>query len=207
MPTRTTPAHTLPGRIMHWIAAFAIFCMILSGWQIYNASPILPFVFPTWMTLGGWLGGGIAWHLSALWLLIADGLAYLLYGMLSGHFRRDFLPVGPRAVFRDLVEALTLRLHHRLGAYNAVQRVLYIGVILVIIFAVLTGVSIWKPVQLSWLTAAFGGYDVARKVHFALMCLIVAFLLIHLALVLLFPRTLVSMIVGLRRDSAEESGS
>ncbi len=88
------PAHPWPVRVMHWIAAYAILCMILSGWQIYNASPILPFVFPEWMTLGGWLGGGIAWHLSALWLLLVDGLAYLVYGFASGHFRRDFLPVG-----------------------------------------------------------------------------------------------------------------
>jgi thiosulfate reductase cytochrome b subunit len=157
------------------------------------------------MTLGGWLGGGIAWHLSALWLLLADGLAYLVYGFASGHFRRDFLPVGPRAVVRDLFDAVRLHLHHRLGVYNAVQRLLYIGVIFVVIFTMLTGLSIWKPVQLSWLTDFFGGYDTAREIHFAMMSLIVAFLLIHLALVLLFPRTLVSMVFGLRRESAEES--
>lgn len=189
---------------MHWIAAFAILCMILSGWQIYDASPILPFVFPEWMTLGGWLGGGIAWHLSAMWLLIVDGLVYLTYGVLSGHFRRDFLPVGPRTVGRDLAQALTLRLHHRLGEYNAVQRLLYIGLILVVILTVLTGASIWKPVQLSWLTNLFGGYDTARVIHFTMMSLILAFLLVHLALVALFPRTLAAMVIGLRRDSASE---
>src|SRR5712671_6835132 len=85
-------AHSLPIRIMHWIGAIAVICMILSGWQIYNASPLLPFTFPRWMTLGAWLGGGIAWHLSAMWVLFADGLAYLAYGILSGHFRRDILP-------------------------------------------------------------------------------------------------------------------
>ena len=58
--TKPGPIHPLIVRLMHWIGAFAIICMILSGWQIYNASPILPFVFPRWMTLGGWLGGGIA---------------------------------------------------------------------------------------------------------------------------------------------------
>ena len=71
-------AHSLPVRIMHWIGATAVICMILSGWQIYNASPLLPFTFPRWMTLGGWLGGGIAWHLSAMWVLFADGFAYRL---------------------------------------------------------------------------------------------------------------------------------
>lgn len=205
MPTGSRPAHPLPIRIMHWIAAFAIICMILSGWQIYNASPLLPFTFPAWTTLGGWLAGGIAWHLAALWLLLADGLVYLVYGFLSGHFRRDFLPVGPRAVFRDLVDALRLRLHHRLGVYNAVQRLLYICVIVVIIFAVLTGFSIWKPVQLSWLTALFGGYDTARATHFVMMTLIVAFLVVHLVLVALFPRTLIAMFLGSSRESAEET--
>lgn len=200
MQAKPTPAHPLIVRVMHWIGAFAILCMILSGWQIYNASPILPFVFPRWMTLGGWLAGGIAWHLSAMWLLVADGLAYLVYGIASGHFRRDFLPIGPRAVGHDLIQALRLHLDHRLGHYNAVQRLLYVGVIVVVMLTVLTGVSIWKPVQLGWLTDLFGGYDLARRIHFALMSLIVGFLLVHLALVVLFPRTLISMLVGLRRD-------
>jgi thiosulfate reductase cytochrome b subunit len=205
MQAKPTPAHALIVRVMHWIGAFAILCMILSGWQIYNASPILPFVFPRWMTLGGWLAGGIAWHLSAMWLLVADGLAYLVYGIVSGHFRRDFLPIGPRAVGHDFILALGLHLDHRLGHYNAVQRLLYVGVIVVAILTVLTGVSIWKPVQLGWLTDLFGGYDFARGIHFALMSLIVGFLLVHLSLVALFPRTLVSMFVGLRRDNSADA--
>jgi thiosulfate reductase cytochrome b subunit len=205
MQAKSRPAHPFIVRVMHWIAALAIICMILSGWQIYNASPILPFMFPRWMTLGGWLAGGIAWHLSAMWLLVADGLAYLAYGIASGHFRRDFLPIGPRAVAHDLIQALRLRLNHRLGDYNAVQRLLYAGVIIVVILTVLTGVSIWKPVQLGWLTDLFGGYDIARCIHFALMTLIVGFLLVHLSLVALFPRTFISMLVGLRRDSGAKT--
>ena len=198
------PAHPLAIRIMHWIGAYAILCMILSGWQIYNASPILPFDFPAWMTLGGWLGGGIAWHLAAMWLLLADGLAYVIYGFASGHFRRDFLPIGPRAVGRDFLQALRLRLDHHLGHYNAVQRLFYAGIVVVVMLTMLTGLSIWKPVQLAWLTDLFGGYDIARQVHFAMMCLIVTFLLVHLSLVALFPKTLLSMLVGLRGDNSAE---
>jgi thiosulfate reductase cytochrome b subunit len=201
MQAKARSSHALIVRVMHWIGAFAIFCMILSGGQIYNASPILPFVIPEWMTLGGWLGGGIAWHLSAMWLLVADGLAYLIYGIASGHFRRDFRPIGPRAIGQDLAQALRLRLKHRLGHYNAVQRLLYVGVISVVILTVLTGAAIWKPVQLYWLTDLFGGYDIARWIHFAFMILIVSFLLVHLSLVVLFPRTLVAMSVGLHADS------
>jgi thiosulfate reductase cytochrome b subunit len=205
MQTKSRSAHPLIVRVMHWIGAFAIICMILSGWQIYNASPILPFVFPQWMALGGWLAGGIAWHLSAMWVLVADGLAYLVYGIASGHFRRDFLPIGPRTVGHDLIQALRLRLGHRLGEYNAVQRLLYVGVIVVVILTVLTGLSIWKPVQLGWLTDLFGGYDIARCIHFALMSLIVGFLLVHLSLVAFFPRTLISMLVGLGRDGSADT--
>jgi thiosulfate reductase cytochrome b subunit len=201
-------AHPLPVRIMHWIGAAAVICMILSGWQIYNASPLVPFTFPRWMTLGGWLGGGIAWHLSAMWVLFADGLAYLAYGILSGHFRRDILPPRPKIIIRDLNDALQFRLVHQLGSYNGVQRLLYMGVIIVICLTVLTGLSIWKPVQLGWLTGLFGGYSVARTIHLIMMALIVGFLIIHLALVILFPRTLISMLAPVRSepDNAPRGG-
>ena len=207
-PRRNYLAHSLPIRIMHWIGAAAVICMILSGWEIYNASPLLPFTFPRWMTLGGWLGGGIAWHLSAMWVLFADGLAYLAYGILSGHFRREILPPRPKIILRDLDDALQFRLGHQLGSYNGVQRLLYMGVIIVICLAVVTGLSIWKPVQLGWLTGLFGGYPVARTIHLTMMALIVGFLIIHLALVILFPRTLVSMLAPVRSelDSAPREG-
>lgn len=195
------PAHPLPVRILHWIGAAAVIGMILSGWAIYNASPSLPFTFPRWMTLGGWLAGGIAWHLSAMWVLFADGLAYLAYGAVSGHFRRDLRPVGPRSVLRDLGAAVRFRLGHRLGHYNAVQRLLYSGVIVVICLSVATGLAIWKPVQLGWLTGLFGGYPVARGIHLAMMGAIVGFLVVHLALVALFPRTLVAMLAPLPADA------
>ncbi len=185
---------------MHWIGAYAVFCMILSGWQIYNASPILPFSIPNWMTLGGWLGGAIAWHLAAMWLLVVDGLCYLAYGLASGHFRRDMLPIGPRVVARDFIAAVRFKLVHRLGHYNAVQRAMYLGVMAVTVLTVLTGLSIWKPIQLSWLTDLFGGYETARVIHFTLMTLIVGFVIVHIALVALFPGTLVSMTVGRPRQ-------
>jgi thiosulfate reductase cytochrome b subunit len=197
---RSYLGHSLPIRIMHWIGAAAVICMILSGWAIYNASPLLPFTFPRWMTLGGWLAGGIAWHLSAMWVLFADGLAYLGYGIVSGHFRWDILPPRPKIILRDFVDALQFRLAHQLGHYNGVQRLLYMGVIIVICLQVVTGLSIWKPVQLGWLTSLFGGYPVARTIHLTMMALIVGFLIIHLALVALFPRTLVSMLAPLRSE-------
>lgn len=198
---RNPPAHPLPVRIMHWIGATAVICMILSGWAIYNASPSLSFSFPASLTLGGWLAAGIAWHLSAMWVLFADGVAYLGYAILSGHFRRDIQPVGRKALLRNLGGALRLRLGHRLGHYNAVQRLLYTGVLVVICLSVVTGLAIWKPVQLGWLTALFGDYPMARHIHLAMMALIVGFLVIHLVLAALFPRTLMSMLVPLQAES------
>jgi thiosulfate reductase cytochrome b subunit len=197
------PAHPLPIRIMHWIGATSIICMMLSGWAIYNASPDLPFTFPHWMTLGGWLAGGIAWHISVMWVLFADGVAYLLYGSVNGHFRQDIRSQGPRALVRDLIAALTGQLDHRLGHYNAVQRLLYTGVIVVICLAVATGLSIWKPVQFSWLTDLFGGYPVARGIHLATMICIALFILVHLVLVVIFPRTLVVMVAGTPAEPEE----
>ena len=192
----TTRAHPAIVRITHWVGAAAMIVMILSGWAIYNASPILPFVIPPAYTLGGWLAAGIAWHIAAMWVLMADGLVYLVWGVASGHFRRDFLPVRPGAVLRDFGAALTLRLRHRRGHYNAVQRLLYWLVMAAGVAAVLSGLAIWKPVQLGALTWALGGYDTARVIHFALMCSIVAFLVVHVVLVALVPSTLVAMITG-----------
>ncbi|MCQ8239736.1 cytochrome b/b6 domain-containing protein [Rhizosaccharibacter radicis] len=201
--SRAERVHSPVVRLTHWIAAASMLCMIGSGWQIYNASPILPFTFPHWATLGGWLGGALLWHFAAMWALTAAGLIYLVHGFLGGHFRRDMAVPGPRAVLRDLSSALRFRLAHHDGEYNAVQRLLYAGVLLVAVLMVLTGLSIWKPVQLGWLCWLFGGYDIARRVHFALMTLIVGFLVVHLALVAIVPSTLVGMITGgHRRPSA-----
>jgi thiosulfate reductase cytochrome b subunit len=203
--TLRRPAHPLPIRIMHWIGAISVLCMMLSGWAIYNASPSLPFTFPRWMTLGGWLAGGIAWHITVMWALFADGVAYLLYGFLSGHFRRDLRPLGLRAAIVDLVAALTGRLGHRLGHYNAVQRLLYVGVILLICCSVTTGLSIWKPVQLGWLTDLFGGYPFARSIHLAAMIGIALFVVVHLTLVVIFPRTLIAMLAGKAAEPEERA--
>jgi thiosulfate reductase cytochrome b subunit len=196
---QTIAVHPLLVRLTHWINAFAIVCMVMSGWGIYNASPLFAFRFPAWAILGGWLGGAIAWHLAALWLLVANGLIYVFYGFAARHFSRRFLPISPRQIRVDITAALRFRLAHRVGEYNAVQRLFYAGVLLLLVLVVLSGFSIWKPVQLHWLTSLFGGYDIARRVHFVAMAGIVAFVVVHLALVALVPRTLPSMITGRAR--------
>jgi thiosulfate reductase cytochrome b subunit len=195
----TASTHPVILRCTHWIGAAAMITMILSGWAIYNAAPLLPFIFPPGLTLGGWLGAGIAWHISAMWVLMADGLVYLAWGFASGHFGRAFLPITATGVLHDTLDALNFRLKHDLDRYNAVQRLLYVLVVAAGVLLVLTGLSIWKPVQLGGLTWCFGGYDIARRIHFTLMCCIVAFLAIHVTLVALVPRTLRAMVLGRAR--------
>jgi len=184
-------------RIVHWINAVAMIVMIMSGWQIYNASPLFSFTFSHSITLGGWLGGGLLWHFAAMWVLMVNGLVYLLVGLSSGRFRKKLLPLTPAGVIADTKAALTGKLSHDdLATYNYVQKLLYAGIIIVGIVIVLSGLSIWKPVQLQWLTALFGGYDAARYVHFACMAAIVAFLVVHVVLALLVPKSLRAMITG-----------
>jgi thiosulfate reductase cytochrome b subunit len=184
-------------RIMHWVNAVAIVLMITSGWRVYNASPLFPFVFPREITLGGWLGGALLWHFAAMWLLMVNGLIYLIVGIATGRFRKKLLPITSSGLIADTKAALTFRLSHEdLTRYNHVQRLLYAGIIVVGIIIVLSGLSIWKPVQLQYLTALFGGYDIARYVHFFCMAAIVAFLVIHVALAFLVPRSLRAMIIG-----------
>jgi thiosulfate reductase cytochrome b subunit len=184
-------------RVTHWINALAILVMIGSGWQIYNASPLFPFTFPRSITLGGWLAGALLWHFAAMWVLVINGIVYITLGLVTGRFRRKLLPIYPSEVIATVKAALTGRLaHDDLSVYNAVQRLLYLGVILAGVLAVLTGLSIWKPVQLQALTALFGGYDAARYVHFIAMSLIVGFLVIHVLLAVLVPKSLRAMITG-----------
>ena len=184
-------------RALHWTNAFAMVLMIMSGWQIYNASPLFGFTFPRDYTLGGWLGGGLLWHFAAMWLLMVNGLIYLAVGLATGRFRKKLLPITPAGVISDTRAALTDKLSHEdLSKYNQVQKLLYAGVIVLGILIVLSGLAIWKPVQLQYLTALFGGYDAARYVHFFCMAGIVAFMVVHVALALLVPKSLRAMVIG-----------
>lgn len=184
-------------RVCHWINAIAILVMIGSGWQIYDASPLFDFTFPRPIALGNWLAGALLWHFAAMWVLVVNGIVYVVLGIVSGRFRQKLLPIRPGEVIADARAALTFRLKHDdLSRYNAVQKLLYTGVILAGIVVVLSGLSIWKPVQFQELTALFGGYDTARYVHFFAMSAIVGFLVVHVALALIVPKSLRAMITG-----------
>jgi thiosulfate reductase cytochrome b subunit len=196
-PSPSLVIHPVWVRITHWINALAMLVMIGSGWEIYNASPLFPFRYPSSITLGGWLAGALLWHFAAMWVLAINGLVYVALGLATGRFRRKLLPITPGGVLADTRAALALKLSHDdLSKYNSVQRLLYAGIILVAVLIVLSGLAIWKPIQLQWLTALFGGYDAARYVHFFCMAAIVGFLVIHVLLALIVPKSLRAMVTG-----------
>jgi thiosulfate reductase cytochrome b subunit len=194
----TRRLHPLPLRIMHWINAVAIFTMIGSGWKIYNDDVIFSFLrFPDSIVIGKWAQYGLEWHFFGMWIFVLNGLAYLSYGIATGRFRRKLFPISFREVFVTIGEALRFRLRHDdLTHYNAVQKVLYLGVIVVGILIVLSGLSLWKPVQFSELAGLFGSFQNIRLVHFFCMAAIVVFIVVHVTLALLVPQSFVAMITG-----------
>lgn len=197
MANDTGLVHPLWVRITHWINACAVVILVMSGWRIYNASPFFGFVIPGQATLGGWLGGAILWHFAAMWVLVGNGLLYLVCNLISGRLQRKFFPLSPRALWADLLAAGRGKLSHaELSQYNMVQRAAYLFVMLDSVLLVLSGLVLWKSVQYPILRELLGGYEAARRVHFVAMSGLVVFVGIHLGMVALVPRTLLAMIRG-----------
>ncbi|MBF8177960.1 cytochrome b/b6 domain-containing protein [Herminiimonas contaminans] len=197
MATNTLTIH--PGwlRATHWINAIAVFLLISSGWRIYNASPFFDFSFPAGLTLGGWLGGALQWHFFAMWLLFVNGVLYLTINILSGRMRRQFFPISPRAFLRDMAAALKGKLAHAdIRQYNTVQKCAYLFVVADLVLLVLSGLVLWKSVQFPLLRELLGGYEAARRVHFFAMSALFGFVVVHLVMVALVPRTLLAMLRG-----------
>jgi thiosulfate reductase cytochrome b subunit len=190
--------HPLPLRIMHWINAAAVFIMIGSGWKIYNDDAIFSFLrFPDSIVIGKWAQYGLQWHFFGMWIFVLNGIAYLCYGIATGRFRRKLFPISVRELLTTVAEALRFRLHHEdLTHYNAVQKVLYLGVMLAGVLIVISGLALWKPVQFSALANLFGNFQTIRVVHFFCMSAIVAFIAVHVTLALLVPQSLVAMLTG-----------
>ena len=195
---RTRRLHPLPVRIMHWLNAIAMLVLISSGWGIYDDEVIFGWLyFPEALAIGGWAAQHLLWHFAAMWLLVVNGGFYLVYGLVTGRFREKLFPIRARELVQVVRETLRLHIAHEdLTVYNAVQKALYLVVILAGIMQVVSGLAIWKPVQFSGLTALFGSFQGARLAHFIGMAVIVGFLVVHVALALLVPRTLVAMVTG-----------
>ena len=203
MPQRSLESSSRPVihpswlRLTHWLNALAVLVMVTSGWQIYNASPIFDFRFPRSMTLGEWLGGALLWHFAAMWVLAVNGLVYLIANVASGRFLRQYFPLSARSIWGDLKAAVSGRLSHAdIRHYNAVQKFAYLFVVADLILLVISGLVVFKPVQFPLLRTLLGDYDNARVVHFLAMCGLVGFVLVHVAMALLVPRTIVAMLRG-----------
>ena len=198
---KSTRRHRLhPGglRVMHWLNALAMVLLIMSGWKIYNDEVLFGWLhFPEALTLGVWAQHGLQWHFFAMWILMVNGLIYLVYGFATGRFRRKLVPIRPAEVVAEIRKALSFKLaHDDITHYNAVQKLLYVGVILVIVLQVVTGWLLWKPVQFSEVLVLFGGFQAVRLIHFIGMAAIVGFLVVHVALALLVPKTIGAMVTG-----------
>jgi thiosulfate reductase cytochrome b subunit len=188
------PVHPLWLRITHWLNAVAVTLMVLSGWRIYDASPLFDFRFPDEITLGGWLAGALQWHFAAMWLLFFNGLLYLVLNVASGRARRRLLPVTPKAVLADARAALHGTLaHDDPRHYNAVQKAAYLGAVLLLVTLVASGLVLWKSVQFPLLRTVLGGYEGARLVHFFAMGGIVLFVVVHVVMALRVPQSLRTM--------------
>ncbi|HEX2219457.1 MAG TPA: cytochrome b/b6 domain-containing protein [Gemmatimonadales bacterium] len=200
-------------RLTHWLTAVLLAGMIASGLQIYGAFPRFgpredPYAlpnpwagesFPEWARLGGWLAGGLNWHFALAWPFVITGLIYLGFLAASGEWRsllfrrRDVRP----ALDMQLYYLRLRRDHPPQGKHNALQKAAYTGIVVLGAISVLTGFAIYKPVQLWWLTALFGGYELARYWHFVAVWIFVAFTLLHVVLVVLVdPASLRAMITG-----------
>jgi len=171
--------------------------MVLSGLRIYNASPIFDFLVPRELTLGGWLGGALLWHFAFMWLLVVNGLVYLTGNIVTGRLSQKFFPLRPKELLEDVLNTLRGKLSHEdLSHYNTIQKLAYLAIILDVVILVLSGLAIWKPVQFSTLSALMGGFDSARVVHFLSMTFAVFFLVVHIIMVALVPKTLLIMTRG-----------
>ena len=190
--------HPKAVRLMHWTNALAMILMIGSGWGIYDDDVIIHGLhFSETLRIGSWAAESLLWHFAAMWLLMVNGLAYLIYGLVTGRLRERLLPIRWGDVVKTVRDTLHLHVAHEdLTTYNAVQKLLYVVAILAGLSQVVTGLAIWKPVQFSWLIDLMGGFQNARVIHFLGMSVLVGFLVVHVALSLLVPSTLWAMLTG-----------
>jgi thiosulfate reductase cytochrome b subunit len=209
-----------PIRLSHWANIVLFVIMAGSGLQILAAYPLMGPVgrsygwyplqgssAPDWLRLGGWLAGSRALHFAFAWFFIGNGLIYLAYVLASGEWRHRGLSSG-----KDFGQAWRVALAYlRVGppvpiseGYNALQRVAYTVAVGLGALLVLSGLAVYKPVQLQLLAACFGGYDGARAVHLLALLALVLFSIGHVMMVALHPRTLLTMLSGGKKHVARD---
>lgn len=215
-PPRPALRHHWVVRLTHWVSVLAITVMVTSGLRIFDAYPAFarrgesfccyPFAgrpVPEWLTFGGWLAGARHWHFAMMWLLVANGLLYLGFVYLHGEWR-DLVPRrgDPRDAWQMVRFYLFLRKDHpRQGKHNSLQKLTYFVLPWIGVAAVVSGLAIWKPVQLGWLTRLLGGYVWARYWHFLAMLSLVALALGHVFMVFsVDPYAIPAIVTGRYRE-------
>jgi thiosulfate reductase cytochrome b subunit len=199
-------------RVTHWITVIVLAGLVTSGLQIYEAyarfgnrggrllpDPFAGTSFPAWSRLGGWLAGALNWHFALMWPLVGAGLVYTAYLAASGEWRALFFrPRDVPAAIGMMGYYLRLRRSHPpQGKHNALQKLAYTSIVVLGVLAVLTGLSIYKPLQFAWLTALFGGFQAARYWHFWIVWIFVAFTIVHVVMVFAVdPASFRAMLTG-----------
>ena len=203
-------------RLTHWINAVAFTIMVGSGLRIFNAHPSFARIgekfplnpwegqqIPAWLTFGAWLGGARHWHFAMMWVLVITGLVYVGFIYLHGEWR-DLVP--RKGDVRDAIEMVRFYVYARKdhplqGKHNALQKGTYFIMPFVAAMIVITGIAIWKPVTLGWLTNLLGGYVLARFLHFSAMLVLVLLSIVHVFMVIsVDPYSVRSMITGGHSD-------
>jgi thiosulfate reductase cytochrome b subunit len=200
-------------RVTHWVNVVLFAIMAGSGLRILIAYPSLgtvgqlypwyPFQGkppPAVLTMGRWLAGARHWHFAFAWFFVVNAIVYVAYLFASGEWRRRlFFPRrDARNAWGTLLHDLRLRrtAPPPVGLYNGMQRLAYTGVLVTAPLLVLSGLALYKPVQLPRLTALLGGYDAVRAIHLLVLAALALFTVVHVIQVLLHPRTLVDMTTG-----------
>jgi thiosulfate reductase cytochrome b subunit len=182
--------HSLILRLTHWINVVYLSLMIWSGVLIYWANDIyikIPNRIAEAFSIQYKLAEGLSWHFFIMWGFLINGLVYLAYQFISGEWKQ----LAPdKDIFRDAFFVMLHELHLKSlppvmkGKFNAAQKLAYIGAILLAFGSLVTGIAIYKPVTMGWLTTLLGGYEAARLEHFILMLSFVLFIIIHIVQVI-----------------------
>jgi thiosulfate reductase cytochrome b subunit len=215
------PAQPWLVRATHWANLVLFTVMAGSGLRIllaypflgpqgaeYSWYPLQGVSPPAALTVGVWLAGARHWHFAFAWLFVANAAVYAAYLFASGEWRRRlFFPRrDARNAWGTVLHDLRIRKDPpaSVGLYNGMQRLTYTGVLAAAPLLVLSGLGMYKPVQLPRLTALLGGYDVARAIHLFVLAGLALFTVVHVVQVLLHPRALADMTVG-RDERPEEA--
>ncbi|MBL0152601.1 MAG: cytochrome b/b6 domain-containing protein [Chitinophagaceae bacterium] len=197
---KIVPKHPLAIRWFHWINFPVLAIMIWSGLLIYWANDVyrigfgdttlvkfFPNSFYSSLKINNRLAEGMGYHFLFMWLFFLNGLAYVIYTAVSGEWKY-LLP--QKKSFREAWQVLLHDLRIRKGKpaqgkYNGAQRIAYTAIIVMGIGSLLSGLAIYKPVQLGWLCEMMGGYKSARVIHFVLTIGYVLFFLVHIVQVIM----------------------